>query len=127
MTERSPRRGGAAARLIENLSERAVVGIFALLAGVGGGIGSVKLVDPAPDRFTGAQGQAHALRIGSLEVRQALDDQHRKDAAGGYSRIRECERGLTSLSARLERDEEELARLREDFRRFFRSPVGRNE
>ena len=62
-----------------------------------------------PDPWTGSDGretrrQVVALRddVESLKYRQAADDVHRREAAGGYSRIRDCEREIAVLRAQVQ-------------------------
>ena len=75
-----------------------------------------------PDPFTGddakamkaeilAQLERDEERLLELERGQALDDEHRKQAAGGYFRIRSCEQGLAELKERCKGNKEDIEEL----------------
>jgi len=64
-----------------------------------------------PDPFTGTEGRELEQRIRELERLQAIDDQHRLDAATGYTRIRELERRCQENNSRITAVEAWLNRL----------------
>lgn len=82
-----------------------------LLAGALAG-GSGGTLFGRPDPFTGAQGKELERRINELEHSQALDDEHRKDAANGYQRIRECEQDIARLNAQVDQCRENMRAVR---------------
>ena len=73
-----------------------------------------------PDPFTGTQGRELEARIEALERAQQLDNQHRIDAATGYTRIRVLERRCQENNTRIQACERELERLEERFYQAFK-------
>ena len=104
---------------IQQLTKNPVAVLLALaLAAVSGG--SSGLLFSRPDPFTGTEGQMLTDRIIDLERGQALDDQHRKDAAEGYLRIRTLERHAARQAQATEDMKEEVKALRNDLSTFLR-------
>jgi hypothetical protein len=73
-----------------------------------------------PDPFTGTEGRELERRIRELERVQAIDDQHRLDAATGYTRIRELERRCQENNSRITAVEAWLNRLEDQSFREWR-------
>jgi hypothetical protein len=108
------------------LENRVVLLITAALLGVGGNLAIVTTQpDVRADPFTGTMGRALEQRIAALEeetaedrkflrhleVMQAMDDQHRKDAVDGYARIRVIERQCSLNNERITEIRKELNRF----------------
>ena len=84
--------------LLSLLENRVILAFLAILAGLGGGLGSRQVVDPRPDPYTGSQGRLAEDRILSLEhgMITALRD---------IERMREDHRRCIALSLRAFEDE----------------------
>jgi hypothetical protein len=86
--------------------------LTAVFLGVGGNLAIVgNAPDARADPWTGTQGRATLARVEQLEHSQALDDQHRLDAAGGYARIRTLERQCIRNESRIEAIQEQLRKI----------------
>lgn len=98
------------------LENRVVLVMLAASLGVGGNLAIVKGQPDTvrPDPFTGTEGRELSNRIARLERLQALDDQHRSDATGGYARIRSLESRCTLNDERIHRLQKDVDQLEAD-------------
>jgi len=122
-------RGGPLRSLGDALENRIVILFGAAVLGVGGNFALIQSQPDVvrPDPFTGTMGKALENRIIALEnltaeldhahhdlqVRQAMDDQHRKDAVDGYARIRAIERQCALNNERINEIRREWNRMKE--------------
>lgn len=137
------RDAGIFGRLVSDNRLAAVV--LAIVFGGGSGVTLRNYFPPdqelvRPDPFTGAMGremqaelvrlitaaewhseERHALqdaRIDDLAAEQALDRQHRAEAAGGYTRIRALEQSMSRVEERVKGNEKRL----EEVLQLLRAP-----
>jgi len=122
-------RNGPIRSLGDALENRIVILFGAAVLGVGGNFALIQSQPEVvrPDPFTGTMGEALENRIIALEnltaeldsdyhdmqVRQAMDDQHRKDAVDGYARIRIIERQCALNQERITEIRREWNRMKE--------------
>lgn len=93
----------------------------AVVLGTTGGVG-IQTLNPhiRGDAFTGTEAREMFAyvenRLDTLEVGQALDDQHRIDAVEGYQRIRILETAISAQTQAAVDMREEIRLMREDVR-----------
>ena len=103
--------GATLLRLGDGLKDKAILALLAVIVGGGGAAGYLNFNPPRPDPFTGTEGRVLEARIDELENHQQLDDEHRRQAREGWSRIRDLERRCT-INA------EQILTLRRDIERL---------
>ena len=104
--------GSMVGQLLGKLENRVIMLITASLISITGAT-LIQKANPEvrSDPFTGTQGRVLEARIDHLENLQQLDDEHRRKADEGWSRIRDLERRCT-INA------EHISSLRRDLQRL---------
>ena len=128
-TNADGKRDGPLRSLADALENRIVLLFGAAVLGVGGNFALIQSQPDVirPDPFTGTMGKALENRIIALEnaindiehlqqnmqISQAMDDQHRRDAVDGYARIRVIERQCALNNERITEIRKEWNRVKE--------------